>query len=338
MPNQCCNSSSLRADKGQQAARVASHSRAFAVGEKWNLLATREIGELDRLAVLQIHAGDGDGADLIFNFNSQRIAVSIFPSSSNHDRNRRSIQDHLIDVLGRAASDDMGDFEYEELKDEILGVILDAGRTIFKAQATLQIKLNPPRDLHSAIYPPTLHFQLLDTDGKPVIIPIEPSDTYTLSAEDELDINNTLPYYTTKAILIREIRVLVNGKEIGLIGTSELDATIHTPHEDMGRIVGFLRQWIPGRRLRDIDVPATPVQRRQKWIRQIREVVHTLHAKEIIWGDGKASNVIIDEQDDVWLIDFGGGWTYSWVDEELVNTIEGDALAISKLSEFLVIN
>jgi Ser/Thr protein kinase RdoA (MazF antagonist) len=60
-----------------------------------------------------------------------------------------------------------------------------------------------------------------------------------------------------------------------------------------------------------------------------------LHTQHIIWGDGKAANVIIDEQDDAWLIDFGGGWTDGWVDEELADTVEGDQQAISKIGTFL---
>lgn len=347
------------------------------------------MGELDSVAVLQIHGGDGDGAEIIFNFNDQRIAVSVFPSLSTRNQNRRSIQDDLIDLLDRAASD-VDDDEYEELEDKVLGVVLDAGRPIFKAQSTLHMKLNPPRDLHSAMYPATRHFQLLDTSGSAVIVPIDPSEAYTVSAcetgydsaeEDDLGIDTTLPCYSTKAILTVEMftqgsghaasRVLVDGKEMfckalgragGLIGTSvgreleclqqvrklsppEGDTPIRIPqllgyvrHADTGRIVGFLRQWVPGRRLRDMDVPATPAQRRQTWVGQIREAVHGLHASGIIWGDGKASNVVIDERDDAWLIDFGGGWTNGWVDEEMADTVEGDEQAIGKIREFLEVD
>ncbi|KJZ70014.1 hypothetical protein HIM_10595 [Hirsutella minnesotensis 3608] len=343
--------------------------------------------ELCRVAVLQIHGGDGDGADIVFNFNGQRIAVSIFPSSSTRDRNRCSTQDRLIRLLGRAASDDVDDDEYEELENQILGVILDAGRPIFKTQSTLNVKLNSGRDLHSTIYPATLNFQLLDNCGKAVIVPIEPSEAYTLSAndaaydsteDDELGIDTTLPCYSTKAILTVDMfvqggghaasRVLVDGNEMfckarggagGLIGTSvgreleclqevrkfpppERDTSIRIPqllgyvrHADTGRVVGFLREWVPGRRLRDMDVPAIPAQRRQKWIRQIREAVHALHAGGITWGDGKACNVVVDERDDAWLIDFGGGWTNGWVDAELADTVEGDKQAIDKIGEFL---
>ncbi|KAL7922738.1 hypothetical protein ACQKWADRAFT_292276 [Trichoderma austrokoningii] len=340
--------------------------------------------EFEGVTVLQIHGGDGDGADIVFDFNGQRIAVSIFSCKRNKD----SIQDRLIALLDRISG--VGDDEYEELEDEALRVILNAGRPIFEAQATPHMDLDSTQDLHSAIYPATLYFQLLDNFGKAVIVPIASSEANTLSAdeigydsaeEDELGIDTTLPCCSTKVILTAEMfvesseyvagRVLVDsnvmfckavGSGGGLIGTSvgrELeclqevrkhlpptcDPSIQIPqllgyvrHADNGRLVGFLREWVPGYRLRDMDVPAIPAQRRQKWIRQIREAVHSLHTKGIIWGDGKASNVVIDEQNDAWLIDFGGGWTEGWVDEELADTVEGDEQAISKIRDFLEID
>ncbi len=49
-----------------------------------------------------------------------------------------------------------------------------------------------------------------------------------------------------------------------------------------------------------------------------------MHSKGLIWGDGKASNIIMDEEDDAWLIDFGGGFTEGWIDAPLENSVEGD--------------
>ena len=48
-------------------------------------------------------------------------------------------------------------------------------------------------------------------------------------------------------------------------------------------------------------------------------------------GDGKASNIIIDDQDNAWLIDFGGGWTEGWVDKEVADTVEGDEQAVNSI-------
>lgn len=61
-----------------------------------------------------------------------------------------------------------------------------------------------------------------------------------------------------------------------------------------------------------------------------------LHDKGIIWGDGKADNVLIHpDSDEPWLIDFGGGTTRGWVDEHLAGTVDGDNQAVSRIFEFL---
>lgn len=71
------------------------------------------------------------------------------------------------------------------------------------------------------------------------------------------------------------------------------------------------------------------------WARQISETVHQLHDIGLTWGDGKASNVIVDNEDTAWLIDFGGGFSEGWVPEELTGTVEGDEEAVKKLVDFL---
>ncbi|KAK7427575.1 hypothetical protein QQZ08_005850 [Neonectria magnoliae] len=110
----------------------------------------------DEISIHQIHAGDGDGADIIFDSNGQLIAVSIFPSSSIRGEKHRSVNDHLIGLLGRAVSADMDDDDYDEVVDEVLGVILDAGR-----------------DLQSFLSPARLTFQLLETArGTATVVPI----------------------------------------------------------------------------------------------------------------------------------------------------------------------
>lgn len=87
-----------------------------------------------------------------------------------------------------------------------------------------------------------------------------------------------------------------------------------------------------------MNVPKMSVQRRRKWISQIRQAVRALHSKGIVWGDGRASNVIVDERDDAWLVDFGAGWTEGWVSEDLADTMEGDEQAISRIEHFLELN
>lgn len=108
---------------------------------------------------------------------------------------------------------------------------------------------------------------------------------------------------------------------------------------ERGCIVGLLRQWIPpgvfGGRLGKINISMMSKERREKWATQIRETVDYLHEIGVIWGDGKASNIIIDDQDNAWLIDFGGGWTDGWVDEGLADTFEGDEQAVNNIMNLL---
>ncbi|KAF4944998.1 hypothetical protein FGADI_12257 [Fusarium gaditjirri] len=68
--------------------------------------------------------------------------------------------------------------------------------------------------------------------------------------------------------------------------------------------------------------PGTEVSLRERWAAQIRESVSQLHDAGIVWGDVKPDNVLIDVNEDAWLIDFGGGYTEGWVPKTLAGTME----------------
>jgi Ser/Thr protein kinase RdoA (MazF antagonist) len=71
---------------------------------------------------------------------------------------------------------------------------------------------------------------------------------------------------------------------------------------------------------------------------QIRGTVDSLHDVGVIWGDGKPDNILIhDKIDDAWVIDFGGGYTKGWVDQELLETLEGDEQVLGRIHDFLKI-
>lgn len=106
-------------------------------------------------------------------------------------------------------------------------------------------------------------------------------------------------------------------------------------HPITNYIIGFLREWIPGDSLRKAHTPDTPENRRQMWASQISTSVHQLHEIGVTWGDGKASNVVIDKEDIAWLIDFGGGYSRGWVDDDLAGTVEGDEQVLKNMASFL---
>ncbi|KAM5378789.1 hypothetical protein ACJZ2D_004262 [Fusarium nematophilum] len=104
-----------------------------------------------------------------------------------------------------------------------------------------------------------------------------------------------------------------------------------------GRVLGLLLSYINCKNLtltcamrRD-----PPVALRRKWKKQIRWTVELLHIAGIIWGNVKADNVLIDDRDDAWVIDFSGGYTEGWVDKEHAGTLEGDEQGLSKIIEFI---
>ncbi|RFU33686.1 hypothetical protein B7463_g2664, partial [Scytalidium lignicola] len=235
---------------------------------------TTDDDTIDDIAVVQIHTGDGDGADIVFEFNKICIAVSIFPShsSQNHLENRpgQAIEDHLINLLTQAI---IGGDNYDDILDEILDVIFVAGRP-----------------------------QVLVEDQE-MLCKARPTGLEDPNLKQELESFQKIAKASQCSSL--PIRVL---KLLGYVKQAS-----------NGHIVGLLCEWIAS------DLPRYP-----KF-----ETVDQLHKIGMILEDGKISNVVIGNDDNAWLIDFGGGWTKGWVDEELADTIEGDGQAVRNIAKFL---
>lgn len=74
---------------------------------------------------------------------------------------------------------------------------------------------------------------------------------------------------------------------------------------------------------------------RERWVGQLDTTLAGLHKVGIVWGDVKAENVLIDWDNNAWVIDFGGGYTKGWVDKEIAETVEGDLVGMAKLKKFI---
>ncbi|KAI1461592.1 hypothetical protein F4805DRAFT_238629 [Annulohypoxylon moriforme] len=339
------------------------------------------IFEADCMAIIDIHSGDGDGAEVVMEFNGKHIAVSVFPDHSP----QHAIENHLISLIGKACTTEDND-EYDAAIEYIYDIIGDAGKPLFLEVAPHSHHNLADQDIHSLLYPETLDFKFKTIDGKPTVVPINPNEAYAIlghpGGDSDLDfeVDSNLPQYSSTEVRIEKVfgqgmgvvsQVLVNGEHMlckaqdaGLQSSNlkrELDTLqalrkvdvtssplIRVPrllgyvkHAQSEHIIGLLREWIPSSllfikdRLRDIDVSTIPTEKRRKWAAQIRETVTQLHDNGLVWGDGKIHNVIVDEDDNAWLIDFGGGWTEGWVDKELAGTIEGDEQALGNIDKFL---
>lgn len=52
---------------------------------------------MDDISILQIHTGDGDGAELVFEYNGKRTAVSLSPTQSPRDCHKDQHEQHAIE-------------------------------------------------------------------------------------------------------------------------------------------------------------------------------------------------------------------------------------------------
>lgn len=97
-----------------------------------------------------------------------------------------------------------------------------------------------------------------------------------------------------------------------------------------GMIIEYIRN---AKSLRDADF-ITSVQC-EEWTTQIRSAIEYLHREGFVWGDAKADNVLIREDGDVVLVDFGGGFTSGWVEQQNSDTSQGDWQGFERIVQFM---
>lgn len=134
----------------------------------------------------------------------------------------------------------------------------------------------------------------------------------------------------------REISILQKIEELGLdIKVPRLVGFVafeDSKTEAMGFLLSHIEESTPLTKMLKSSVPE---EKREHWSRKSKEYVDTLHRHDIIWGDAKADNFMVDKHDDLWIIDFGGSYTEGWVDPELSDTLEGDEQGLQKVQEAL---
>lgn len=101
-----------------------------------------------------------------------------------------------------------------------------------------------------------------------------------------------------------------------------------------GRIEGLLTPYINGLPLR--AVKSASEEQKNLWKREITEAILWLHARNLVWGDAKPRNIMIDAvTNHPVLVNFGGGTTFGRVDVNLQNTQEGDLQELKRIVEYI---
>jgi tRNA A-37 threonylcarbamoyl transferase component Bud32 len=105
--------------------------------------------------------------------------------------------------------------------------------------------------------------------------------------------------------------------------------------EHENTIMGLLMQHIDHGDNLDSALHQASKSDRAKWAIQIRDALRELHAIEVVWGDVKPGNILIDSNNNAIIIDFGGGFSPHWVDPELQGTKAGDLQGVERLMEYM---
>ncbi|KAK3318121.1 hypothetical protein B0H66DRAFT_602724 [Apodospora peruviana] len=145
--------------------------------------------------------------------------------------------------------------------------------------------------------------------------------------------------YTEETVLLSSAAKYAKIIESGVLRTSRLYGLVVAPP----RVLGLLYDWIPFERSLfyavigddDSDKNKATLAEREKWAHQIKDMDARLHEIQVVWGDVKPDNVLIDKNGDVVIIDFEAGFTGGWIDAEKQDTVEGDLQGLERLMDFM---
>ncbi|KAI1172770.1 hypothetical protein F4777DRAFT_491045 [Nemania sp. FL0916] len=136
---------------------------------------------------------------------------------------------------------------------------------------------------------------------------------------------------------IREIDMLskiqASGKFLPPFRTSKLVGLVVWDDDKAPSLMGMLLEYIKGENLYShLRSGSTTKEANEKWFSQIKTTVKQLHGAGLVWGDAKPDNIMINEAGDAIVVDFGGGYTPEYVPRELMDTVEGDLMALKGMA------
>ncbi|KAB8220727.1 hypothetical protein BDV33DRAFT_190975 [Aspergillus novoparasiticus] len=305
--------------------------------------------ELPNYEILEFYRGDDTNTKLTIQCYDMRFHITVSAKDIQDDEETTIEYISLLRKLDTEEEDsesDEGD-AMENMCFWIASKCNSSMRVLSSREEKTQV-----RTLHDWFYAKTLVLVLRARDGKLYVC--SSSSIYqqdfapmvTLSHSSNI---TTLPDATDEENLLRrpkkvsrtrnrEITSLIHLKSTNLsntIRTPTLHELVKNP-ENHSSISGILLEYIPHHnKLADIDLDNTPVSIRVRWKDQLQSMTHSLHSAGIIWGDAKPDNVLVDVDDNLWIIDFGGGVTEGCVDGDKADSREGDLQALSKITEIL---
>ncbi|OOF90264.1 hypothetical protein ASPCADRAFT_10816 [Aspergillus carbonarius ITEM 5010] len=251
-------------------------------------------------------------------------------------------------------------FEDEGALDELSLLLGPLCQPFFRAHARIY-----GNNLESHLLNPEIIMQLVTKDGQPRVLELGRDEPRHHPPEPTIDALDKYPKFELSMAQVVETLIDRDIYEVDSNGTtymcklggldydsftremetldkiSSLGRSLRTPKVE--GVIGIDTEF-PGilltkicyqSHLSGIKIEEADVAERYKWYTQIKDILDCLHQNDIIWGDVKASNILIDYQRDAWVVDFGGSYTKGWVSEDLQQTVEGDLQGLQNLYRYL---
>jgi len=159
----------------------------------------------------------------------------------------------------------------------------------------------------------------VSVDGQPMVCKLTSRSGHDSLPREYTILQQILDSGAASSIRVPTLRGVIKSHDGGIVGI----------------LLEYLKPSIPNLEIGLLNDRTISRPTREKWVNQINETVEQLHNMDVVWGDAKTSNVLIDEHGDAWILDFGGGNTVGWIPEELVGTKKGDLQALKMIFEFI---
>lgn len=185
------------------------------------------------------------------------------------------------------------------------------------------------------MYPKVVNLQLVTQNGILIAVKRDDLPAYDFHKVDEIRTTNF-----ASGVRVPRLTGLIES-HTGIVGF--LMDYIPPYHHHLEYILRCTKASLGANDSQPDGSPLPPVTiskvQRVKWSRQIEETLAALHSKNIIWGDAKTANILIDKAtNDAWVVDFGGGNTMGRIDRELHGSVEGDEQALARIEKELAEN
>ena len=326
------------------------------MGEKFsygptNTVARRETGSFADMSVPPDHLdvdvldnryADGTGGwEEIFDYGGTLYHVRLSPS-----RDGKGIQDDILKRLGNAVDmdDEDGVTEYADQCRALIFPLVEAdylSRSGVETKETVKLQgetiagtLRPVRhnsilEISTANPVPNI-FEDVRAFASDSILQLREltNDIFEVEIDHDTFCMKTVHRSGSERAFIREISILQHCSHPNIIKLVGLALDSNNDVEAM------LLEYVPAanslreiRRITQLEF--------EKWQRQIEDAIAYLHSKGYVWGDAKPDNILVRENGDLVLIDFGGGRTSRWVSAEDYETVTGDVDACKKIVEYL---